>query len=107
MECENVSVSSVFRILRFDLYLTAKKISFMQHVEPTDIKSQLDLAMWIERLSHELNGQHMIFRRGTLLFKCTVNKQNMRFRVLKSQIFMRKNFCMRTNRRYPMKSAEQ
>jgi hypothetical protein len=70
MECDNVSVSSVFRILRFDLCLTAYKISVMQHLKPTDIKRRLNFAMWIEKQSQEL-VDNMVFRRGTLLYKCT------------------------------------
>lgn len=54
MECDNVRVSSVFRILRFDFCLTAYKITVMQHLKLTSIKSRLDFGMWAERQSQEL-----------------------------------------------------
>lgn len=79
MECDNVSVSSVFRILRIDLCLTAYKISIMQHLKPTDIKSRLDFAMWIERQSQELVDTIWFSDEAHFYLTASVNKENMRF----------------------------
>lgn len=43
----NISKSSVHRILKFDLKLIPYKISVMQHLKETNIRSRLEFAHWI------------------------------------------------------------
>lgn len=64
----NTSVTSVFRVLRFDLNLTPYEISIMQHLKQTDISSRLEFANWI-----------LIQDEANFHLNTAVNKQNMRF----------------------------
>lgn len=41
------SVSSVYRVLRFDLHLTPYKIAVMQHLKDTDIASRIEFCRWM------------------------------------------------------------
>ena len=43
-----ISRSSVYRMLKYDLKLTPYRISIMQHLKPRDIQARMDFALWAD-----------------------------------------------------------
>ena len=80
LDC-NVSKSSVHRILKFDLKLIPYKISVMQHLKETDIRSRLEFAHWILSRPDSENLTDAIWFSDEAHFHLNnvVNKQNFRF----------------------------
>lgn len=74
----NISSSSVYRILKYDLKLTPYKISIMQHLKDTNTSSRLSFAQWMLR-NIDLTDVIWFSDEAHFTLDGHVNKQNMRF----------------------------
>jgi len=75
----NTSVTSVFRVLRFDLNLTPYEISIMQHLKQTDISSRLEFTKWMLTHDRSISDTMWFSDKAHSYLNTAVNKQNMHF----------------------------
>jgi len=74
----SASMSSVYRMLKYDLHLTPYKISIMQHLKENGISSRLAFAHWMN--SHTTIVNELWFSdEAHFYLNAVVNKQNCRF----------------------------
>lgn len=76
MEC---SVSSVYRMLKFDLHLKPYKISIMQHLKPSDVTARLQFAEWMLKQETDVLKKMWFSDEAHFYLNAAINKQNCRF----------------------------
>ena len=97
----STSVTSVYRMLKFDLQLTPYKVSIMQHLKEADITSRLSFANWIT--SHTDVAEKLWFSdEAHFYLNAQVNKQNCRYwsSLLRNLTFTLKNHYMEKGLRF-------
>ncbi|XP_033728934.1 uncharacterized protein LOC117318041 [Pecten maximus] len=90
-DSDNTCISSVYRILRFDLHLTPYHISIMQHLKDSDIHSWLAFACWIIKQPQTFPETVWFSDEAHFHLHNEVNKQNFRFWGLKIHDSIQRN----------------